>query len=336
MWDEQFLYCKYGISLGGKFMSGDLYSYINFGTIRIVEEDSRGNVTTKKKREGPPELRDLEWILDQEIARAKFNKRNLLYITGRRAGKSYYGSWRQVSQSLFHKQNTVIAVGHDDKGQIIYNMAKDHLLGLVNTEFFLPFNDIKGNNLGLTYGYEYKDETDGGFKSGFIWHNFGGNIHVRNFKNNPTAANGLDAVEVCFEEIGMFNNFKLAYSNSEFLWKDGSEVYGFAIAQGTGGDMEGGSLDAAQVFEKPEAYGFNYFHDGLSEKKICMFLPGYYGDNNVRNKSGIVDPVEGERRIQEEREKMIRFYIISIYKICLLNGKRLFYVTVVVSFKLLR
>lgn len=303
MWDEQYRYCKYGIDIGGKYMSGDLYGYINFGVIRIIEEDSKGNVVTKKKKSGPPELRDIEWILDQEIARAKYNKKNLLYITGRRGGKSFYGSWRQASQSLFHGQNTVIAVGHDDKGQIIYNMAKDHLIGLANTEFFLPFNDIKGNNLGLSYGYEYKEELNGEFNSGFIWHNFGGAIHVRNFKNNPTAANGLDAVEVCFEEIGMFNNFKLAYSNSEFLWKDGSEVYGFALAQGTGGDMESGSLDAAEVFEKPEAYNFNYFHDGLSEKKICMFLPGYYADNNVRNKSGIVDPVEGTKRIEEERER---------------------------------
>lgn len=303
LWDEQYRYCKYGIDLGGKFMSGDLYGYINFGTIRIIEEDSKGNEVTKKKKSGPPELRDIEWILDQEITRAKRNKKNLLYITGRRGGKSYYGSWRQASQSLFHGQNTVIAVGHDDKGQIIYNMAKDHLIGLVNTEFFLPYNDTKGNNLGISYGYEYKEEDGGGFNSGFVWHNFGGAIHVRNFKNNPTAANGLDAVEVCFEEIGMFNNFKLAYSNSEFLWKDGSEVYGFALAQGTGGDMESGSLDAAEVFEKPEAYNFNYFHDGQSEKKICMFLPGYYADNNVRNKSGIVDPVEGVKRIEAERER---------------------------------
>ena len=54
-WQEQLDRCYNGYSVGGKFMSGSLYGYVNFGTIQKVNATGRGKSADR------PDLRDVEW-----------------------------------------------------------------------------------------------------------------------------------------------------------------------------------------------------------------------------------------------------------------------------------
>ena len=55
-WKLQKKYCIEGITIGGKYMPGNLYFYINFGTIRLNKD-----ANSKTKVLARPMLRDIEW-----------------------------------------------------------------------------------------------------------------------------------------------------------------------------------------------------------------------------------------------------------------------------------
>ena len=55
-WKLQKKYCIEGITIGGKYMPGNLYFYINFGTIRLNKD-----ANSKTKVLARPLLRDIEW-----------------------------------------------------------------------------------------------------------------------------------------------------------------------------------------------------------------------------------------------------------------------------------
>lgn len=298
LWQEQYNRCILGYSVGGQYMSGTLYGYVNFGKIQLLEDP---NATLKRKVYGRPQLRDIEWILDRETRAAQAEGTDLLYVTGRRAGKSYYGGWIITDNFVFWNDNSLIACGHQEKGDELKDKVVDNLIALKDTPFFTPWigncNDDKDP---IIAGYEYKKDK----KSPWLFQKLGGKIDLRNFKNNKTAANGLSTRRAIVEEIGMFDNLIASHGAMKYCWREGSRSFGFAMFQGTGGDMEKGSTDAAMMFDEPEAYNLRVFHDELNPtKKICFFLPGYYAFNDCRDKNGIVDAEKGLKLMDENREK---------------------------------
>ena len=64
-WKEQIFRIKNGYSVGGKYMPGRLYWHINFFNI----ERNVGN--SKRKMQGLPDLRDIEWEVFPIIERCK-------------------------------------------------------------------------------------------------------------------------------------------------------------------------------------------------------------------------------------------------------------------------
>jgi len=59
----------------------------------------------------------------------------------------------------------------------------------------------------------------------------------------------------------MFSNLKDVYSNTKDNLRDGLYKTGTLMMLGTGGDMESGTLDAAEMFYDPIAYQILPFED---------------------------------------------------------------------------
>lgn len=113
-------------------------------------------------------------------------------------------------------------------------------------------------------------------------------IMALTFKDNPDAARGKDAVIVLLEEAGAFPILKEAYNAIYPALTGGSYITGQIIIFGTGGDMESGTVQYADMFYHPEAYRlmpFMNIWDDDAENTVCGFfhpvtwnMEGFYDD----------------------------------------------------------
>jgi len=117
------------------------------------------------------------------------------------------------------------------------------------------------------------------------------------FKDNPDAARGKDADLILLEEAGAFPNLKSAYSATQPGLTAGDYITGQMVIFGTGGDMEGGTADFADMFERPGAFGLMRFEDIWSEDSentgsVGFFHPvnwnmeGYYDKKGNSDEEG--------------------------------------------------
>ena len=133
----------------------------------------------------------------------------------------------------------------------------------------------------------YKETKDGvDIEKGFM-----SEIEAISFKDNPDAGRGADAYDIIGEEVGAWgtpgglkNTIAAMRSSSEA----GMFKTGMMTMFGTSGDMEGGTVDFADLFRRPKANGFMSFKDrwGKFKEKIeGFFFPrhmnteGFYDEN---------------------------------------------------------
>lgn len=294
IWQEQLDRCYNGYSVGGKFMSGSLYGYVNFGTIQKLNATGRG------KSAGRPDLRDVEWEIDAQISKALEQKKNLMLVAGRRLGKSFYATWRCAETAIFYRDKALVAAGDGVKLDLAHMMVYDHILGLMGTELYIPLLNSSPSK-DLVVGYQRRDPKT----KKFVDHKTGGLVYRRNFKDNKTAANGLSTRFAFIEEIGMFDNLIESYEAMKYCWREGNENFGFACLMGTGGDMDKGSIDAAKMFSDPEAYDLLAFHDEQSPERLFgYFVPGYMSFNDFRDEQGNIKREAAIEAEKAEREKL--------------------------------
>ena len=314
IWQEQLDYCLNGITIGGVKMSGRLYAYINFGTIELLKDNGKG------KEVGSPKLRDVEWLVFGYIEEAIAKQKNLMWISGRRGGKSYIGSFLAAYAFTFNQNGKAIIGAFDTtKSDDCANKTYIHLSNMRNTEFYI--NLIKDN---------YRDELLGGIRvkdeeGRWVNTNLGRAVSNINFRTSHTAANGKSCDFFYFEEIGMFNNLIEAYNSSVPCWKDGTYSFGFALLAGTGGDMDKGSIDAQKMFDDPDTYDLLAFKDDESDRstnyyipplpytigrvgasKSSFFLPGTMVLNDHKDSVGMTNMETATNALLERRERLKR------------------------------
>lgn len=106
------------------------------------------------------------------------------------------------------------------------------------------------------------------------------------FGDNPDAARGKDPVLVLFEEAGKFPNLRASFKATVPALGAGKYTTGQIIIFGTGGDMESGTVDFADMFYHPEEHNLMPFEnqwDNDAEGTSCGFfhpvtwnMEGYY------------------------------------------------------------
>lgn len=132
----------------------------------------------------------------------------------------------------------------------------------------------------------------------------GSSIKHRTFRDNPYAANGLRLSLMVFEEIGIFDNLKEAYSASVNCQTEGGNKFGTMIFTGTGSLMEQGILPAKELFYNPEAFNCVAFEDQFEHKgKIGLFIPATLALKNFKT-DGVTDEPTARAFIELKRAKM--------------------------------
>ena len=134
-------------------------------------------------------------------------------------------------------------------------------------------------------------------------------IFALTFKDNPDAARGKDGKIFLLEEAGAFPNLKDSFNAIVPALGAGRFITGQIIIFGTGGDMESGTVDYADMFYNPIAYRLMPFiniWDENAENTTCGFfhpvtwnMEGFYDD---QGNSDIEKATEFE--LERRREKM--------------------------------
>ena len=293
IWKAELDKCVNGISYGGVYMPGRLYSYVNFGTIELLDE------STGYKKQGLPFLRDVEWEVFKYIELCLHIKKGFLWVSGRRGGKSYISSWLCAYDFVFNSSAVSMSAGSEKYLMLAMQKIKTHLDGLTNTDFYIPRIKDKLNE-EIVGGWRIKDKLTGTW----VDKPTGGIVYAINFFSSHQASVGRSSSTFVFEEIGAFEKMNLiaSYGASEPCWKEGSKWYGIPFLSGTGGDMAKGSLEAYEMFYDPETYNLLTFFDEDKGKNTAYFLPGYMVLNDFKDDKGITKKDEAIQVLLDKRD----------------------------------
>lgn len=150
-------------------------------------------------------------------------------------------------------------------------------------------------------------ETNGGVvvEAGYM-----SEIMALTFKDNPEAARGKDAQVVLFEEAGVFPNLKASFNATAPGLTAGKYITGQILIFGTGGDMESGTVDFADMFYNPEQYNIMPFvniWDENAENSYCGFFhPVYLNMEGYYDNQGNSD-IEGAKKYElSVRAKIVK------------------------------
>lgn len=310
-WEQQLNRCINGYEVGGARITGDHYFYLNFCPMLRVEKNANGRKA--KKVVNFPDFWDgdynFQWATEiayNGITKEELENLNLSisiskdYLDGgrhiivgksRRKGYSYKNA-AKVANKYNNTRNSLSIIGAFEK-KYLY---PEGTMGMVS-DYLNFLNEHTGWRKNRDY-IDKQEHKKASFKEVLngvaIEKGYQSQVLALTFKDNPDAARGKDAVYVLLEEAGKFPNLKDAYMAIEPTLKAGKYITGQIIIFGTGGDMENGTVDFAEMFYDPTTYNlmpFNNIWDDNAETTQCGFfhpifwnMDGFY-DNQGNSKT---------------------------------------------------
>lgn len=256
-WTEQHKRCLEGYRIGGLWIPGRYYFYLNFCPIYLKD---------KNKVDFPrfTDL-DLEYFLAVEEAIEK--RMNLCVIKARQKGFSFKNA--SLATYEFHLVRESICM----MGAYRPEYADD-----VWKKFCDYSNFLKGTAFGKNCWPDNSEYKRAAYfdKDSQSYKGYMSEIHKISFNKKSDAGIGKAFKLGLWEEIGKFPTLleSLAYTIDTI--KYGSTQSGSMILYGSAGDMEhGGSVAAQEIFYNPEKYNCLAFDNTYEEgsNKIGFFVP---------------------------------------------------------------
>ena len=221
--------------------------------------------------------------------------KNVIDIEARGGGKSYWASVQIFHNFAFdgsHDYDAYITARQNDMP-----MTSETLVGAISAQYSNDLMDKYINGVDhLPGSFQFQDDlfpsplaisvtgtyADG--KKGAKNTLSGSKLHHRTFHSNPFAGNGTRPSKAFLEEIGLFGSLIETLGAMKDTTMDGSFKFGTIWMFGTGGDMAGGSTEAAKkVFYNPEEFDCLSFEDTWEGKgKIGMFVPADFAINDFK------------------------------------------------------
>jgi len=129
------------------------------------------------------------------------------------------------------------------------------------------------------------------------------------FKDKPDAARGKDASLILLDECGVFTGLKQSYAATLPSVEQGNITTGQIILYGTGGDMEGGTIDFESMFYDPDTYNllaFDNIWDEASTSSSGWFIPDYVNKVGFIDKDGNSDTARAKQFEEAKRDDIKR------------------------------
>jgi hypothetical protein len=301
-WQEQLRRCREGYSVGGMHITGHHYFYLNFCQIKLTRVGNEKVTKNATKIVSFPDFWDGDWEFFTALQKAREEGKHVIVGKARRKGFSYKNSAIAANTYNTIKNSYTLLCAHDKKylyPKGIMTMTVDHMNFLnENTAWSKRRQAVDKQNHKRASFYEYINgqPVERGYKS---------EVEAITFKDNPDAARGKDATLVIFEECGAFDNLKDSFMATKPTVEDGGITTGQMILFGTGGDMEGGTIDFESMFYNPDTYNLyafdNIWDEGAEGTSCGFFFPDY------KNKVGYMDnqgnSLVADARLAEEAKR---------------------------------
>lgn len=323
-WQQELERTRNGYSVGGAFITGDHYFYLNYCPIKRTV--SKGQKAAKKGFDFPDFWDgDYNYFHSLDIARNGITPERLKELNLEVLPLDLEGGKHVVVAKARRKgfsfKNAALCVNR-------YNNTRDFstVIGAYDKKYLFPKGTMemvhryvrfldqhtawaKKRQYADTQMHikaSYKEEVNGvvsekGYKS---------EIEAVTFMNNPHAARGKSPDLFLWEEAGDFDNLLDAIAVTKPAMEDGIYVTGQMIAYGTGGDMDRGTIALSTLFYYPETYGFmrfeNIWDEGAAGTSCSYFVPEY------QTKIGYIDDngnSDSQRAIEDE--KILRKELVS-------------------------
>jgi len=265
-WDEQEKRCKEGYTSGGVTITGPHYFYLNFCRIKVTVREGK----IERKVLTFPKFLDVDYYFYHEVQTARENSQGMIISKSRRKGFSFKTGCLVAHQYTFFR-NSISLIGAFLKQYSSQTME----MSLEMLNFNNMKTDFKKERL-----VDKKEHVKSGFVEDGVDRGMKSEISTLTFKDNFSAAIGKTADLMLFEEAGKWPNLIESYTVTAPVFRDGSIMTGMPIIFGTGGDMELGSVDFAEMFYNPETYWLrayeNVYDEGGYGTSCGMFIDDHW------------------------------------------------------------
>lgn len=259
-WEEQLYYIHNGVQIGGLFIPGRFYYYMNYAVMGSLE---KGVIT--------PDMCDLHLELAYLIDHAKLNGKNIICAKGRRKGISEFT----------HK--AVIDYGwrftYGYKSGVVSGKSKYVEEFISKWEFgekYLP-SELKVQHSGgkkITSGYEQKNELG-------AWETQGTQniILSETVHTDPNPLKGYYFNDVVVEEVGETEKFEAFYGATIDALMSGTKqvgtmfAYGCVCAGTKVWDNEGNFVNIEDLDRSKGIIGYNENKGIFSKEDITYWQP---------------------------------------------------------------
>ena len=281
-WYEQRRRCIEGYTVGGVYITGEYYFYLNFWRIR-----------GKKRGAGfiSPKFFDFQKEIFDLVARARAEGKNLLTLKRRQVGFSECYAAMIAHEYTFYPMARGLIVAGEDKyaTKTMENVVGglDALLTLSAGREFYKRRGTKNKEDKIECGWESKT----GGTMGYL-----GQVEAITTKDNEQAANGKTPSFCLLEEAGINPLLDKVYGMIRpAIEEQGLQDGRIIIINGTGGNMEAGAKLLQNMFYNPKEYNI-LVSDEVYEEGVtgtAHFFPAWKwyvidNDGNSYKEQGLV------------------------------------------------
>ena len=302
-WDEQDRRILHGYKVGGNWITGYHYFFLNFKQLEVVINPN--NPASSKKRTFP-RFWEQHYNFFHTLHKAEVAGKHLCILKPRGTGFSEIMSSIAVTDYTIHKgsKNFFFASneGYLNKDGVL-TKCWDHLefLNQETEKAYRHLRQKKDQDLHKRASMVDKKGNESGFKSEII-----GRVidHPRKVRGARTGSKG----KVYFEEGGSFPNLKSAVSATRPLVEQGGVATGQIIVWGTGGEQGPGIEGLEHMFYHPEAYNMyampNVWDDDRVGTECSYFFPVYMAMDRYMDEYGNALTETAKQHHDKERAKI--------------------------------
>lgn len=295
-WEEQLYYIHNGVQIGGLFIPGRFYYYMNFSFMGNVE---RGIIT--------PDMCDMHLELAYLIDHVKLMGKNLICAKGRRKGISEFTHKAVIDYGWRFNYSYKAAVV-SGKSTFVEEFISKWRFGDMHMPPELSTKKLLNNDDKIISGYREKNEHNEWVMKGTQNIILAETIHT-----DPNPLKGYYLNDVVVEEVGETEKYEAFYGATIDALKSGNKQIGTMFSYGTGGNIDKGSKGFKYAWEHPEEFNAIkylvpatrfYFYGGadLPQRRLPIETD-LYKTHKAYQLIGVEDLDLSEKDILERREK---------------------------------
>jgi len=317
-WDEERRRCREGMWHGGEYITGELYHYLNYGTMwklpKLTEEESKkikaGGTIKKVRFFGQPNPWDSTYHISNYFEEAWRQGRHVTILKSRGLGLSYWLACCATNVYFHGKGEKVFVLGPDEKA--LTNSDSILARTWLQMDFedkYTPFFKIREGGKSDTVMMRrakkvsrkrgaQAEGTDGSSASSIEGRIARGSIDFR----------GSRGRYIIIDEGGINKNIIDIVNVARRSVEQNNITYGQIVIVGTGGSKVEDLAGFSTIIRNPKNYKVlgvpDVFSKVFADKQIALFMGSYWNNSGFYTDGGVSDIMGAYKHEMDIRKEM--------------------------------